>query len=59
MEENESKGAFQRLVAAETTNLLLPGEPLTDEQWLAELRRAEASDEIVLTKNEALAWFGR
>ena len=39
--------------------LLLPGEPLTADQWVAELGKAEASDEITLTKAEALARFGR
>lgn len=37
---------------------LLPGPPLTAEQWGAELQLAEASGTVRLTKAEALALFG-
>ncbi len=39
-------------------SLLFPGEPLSPEEWEEELRRAQASGSIALTKAEALARFG-
>lgn len=39
-------------------SLVLPGEPLTPEEWVEELKKAEASGSMPLTKAEALALFG-
>lgn len=43
----------------EIDSLLFPADkPLTPEEWTEELRRAEASGSITLTKAEAMALFG-
>lgn len=43
----------------EIDSLLFPADqPLTPEEWAEELRRAEASGTVTLTKAEALARFG-
>lgn len=39
-------------------SLVLPGEPLTPTEWMADLTQAEASGTVQLTRAEALARFG-
>lgn len=50
----------RQAVRFETTDpLLFPANrPLTDQEWVAELHKAEASGTIRLTKAAALARFG-